>query len=56
MGTRKYWIGCSDEDDKKPTDFDTFLVDDQETLVEAQANIAEWIAEDYLDSEGESDE
>lgn len=46
---RKYWVGCSDEHDHKPTDFETYIVINEDDLLDAQASIAEWVANDYLE-------
>lgn len=54
MTTRKYWIGVSDEFDTKPTDFNTYIVYTEEDMLDAQHDIAEYIATDYLE-EGEHD-
>lgn len=52
--TRKYWIGVSDEFDTKPTDFEVHVVYSEEDMLDAQHDIAVWIATDYLE-EGEHD-
>lgn len=57
MATRKYWIGSSGENDTKPTNFDTYIVFNEDELFDAQHDIALWIANDFLgDLENEIDE
>ena len=47
----KFWIGISGEDDHKPTDFEQYLVFDEDSLQEVQAMVADWMAESYLNEE-----
>jgi hypothetical protein len=56
VAIRKFWIGTSNEDDHKPTDFETFLVDTKDELQDVQALVAEWMADDYFNSEGDENE
>lgn len=52
---RKYWIGFSDEFDTKPTGFETYVVYSEEDMLDAQHDIAVFIADDYL-TEGDENE
>lgn len=50
--SRKYWIGSSDEFDHKPTEFETYIVYNEDDLQDAQHDIALYMADDFM---GESD-
>lgn len=54
--TRKFWIGISDENDHRPDNYETFLVFNEEELVEVQAQVAEWMADEYFNNESEGEE
>lgn len=45
---RKYWIGFSDETDTRPTEFETFVVFNEDELVDAQHDVAMFMADDFL--------
>lgn len=45
---RKYWLGFSDSDEHKPTEFEIFIVSNEDELQEAQSLVAERMADDFL--------
>lgn len=53
--TRKYWVGWSNENDNRPTDWETYIVCTEDELLDAQHDGALAMADDYL-TEGEDDE
>lgn len=55
MGIRKYWIGVSSEDAHRPDNYETFLAFDEDCLQDVQATIAEWMADEFLNEEGEEE-
>lgn len=48
---RKYWIGYSDETATRPTEFETFVVYNEDELLDAQHDIALFVADDFLGEE-----
>lgn len=44
---RKYWIGSSDEEDHKPTDYETHIVENTTDLEEAIAQMNHYVEDDY---------
>lgn len=45
---KKYWIGVCDESETKPTNYETYLVLNEDELQDAQHDIAVWIADDFM--------
>ncbi|HJQ07962.1 MAG TPA: hypothetical protein VJ836_00610 [Candidatus Saccharimonadales bacterium] len=56
MARRKYYIGVSKPDQKRPAYWKAITVTSEEELKEAQADVAEFMADDFLVYEDDDEE